>query len=68
MSFAAPLAAIGLLGIPLLWWWYRARSQPPRVTLPSIQFLEEEPIPRGDPRKRRLDARFWITSALLAAL
>ncbi|MEO5338870.1 MAG: BatA domain-containing protein, partial [Magnetospirillum sp. WYHS-4] len=40
MSFAAPWALLGLLALPVLWWWLRLTPPAPRrVVFPPLRLL-----------------------------
>ena len=55
MTFAVPLAWLGLLTLPILWWLHRRMRRPPVVSLPSLMFLVDEDDARSLPKGRRVD-------------
>jgi hypothetical protein len=65
--FAAPLALLGLLALPVLAWLHRRRRRPAPVEVPSLMFLEGEPAETFAPERVRLDAELAL-SLLAAAL
>ena len=70
LVFAQPLALLGLLALPVIWWLLRATPpEPKRAELPSLKLLEEI-----DPREETPDRTPWwiialrFTAAALAIL
>ncbi len=68
MTFAVPLALLGLLSLPVLWWLHRRMRRPPTVTMPSLMFLMDEDDARSLPKGRRIDLSLLATLGAAALL
>lgn len=55
MSFAAPLALVGLLALPVIWWLHRRTRAPRPVTVASLLFFADLPTGASSRRTRRFD-------------
>lgn len=68
MSLGAPLALLGLLALPLVWWFHKKLRTPPEVVLPSLMFLQDEDDASKLPSGRRFDAELLLALAAVALL
>ena len=65
LSFAQPLAFLGLITLPVIWWLLRLRQPlPRRIEFPPIRFLEKLVTRRQSPSR----IPFWLLILRLALL
>lgn len=67
MAFAWPLAFVGLLALPVVWWLHRRLTRAVPVVVPSLRFLVDEPDADRDARAARPDLDLWLALAGTAA-
>ena len=63
-----PAALLGLLSLPLLWWWHVRRNRPPHVPTASLMFVLDEEEQTRLPRGRRWDGELLLSLAAATLL